>query len=172
MQSASLLVVLTLVLGAAQAQAGFYQWTDRDGREFYTNDQEKIPPEYRKSARPVDVPEERVSVGQKPAAGRSKSAAVSEHKDRNGRGEEYWRKRAQKLRKQLREQQEDHDALRKQIAAAEAQSSAGMAKRSTASLKKKQADLEKKIARTKRELEVDLPEEARRADAYPGWLRE
>jgi hypothetical protein len=32
--------------------------------------------------------------------------------------------------------------------------------------------LEKEIAQTRRRLEVDLPEEARRADAYPGWIRE
>jgi hypothetical protein len=32
--------------------------------------------------------------------------------------------------------------------------------------------LEKKIAIAKRKLDVDLPEEARQADAYPGWIRE
>jgi hypothetical protein len=32
--------------------------------------------------------------------------------------------------------------------------------------------LEKENAAQNRELEVELPEDARRADAYPGWIRQ
>ncbi len=32
--------------------------------------------------------------------------------------------------------------------------------------------LEKDIAKTRKMLEVDLPEEARRAEAYQGWIRQ
>jgi hypothetical protein len=172
-------VVLTLALGAAQAHAEFYRWTDKEGREFYTNEKEKIPAEYRGSARPVDVNDERVSIGRKPDAGGARTVKVPEHKDAHGRGEEYWRKRAQKLRRQLRQQQDDHAVVLKQLEAAEEQpgsvgASAQQKKKaaSAESLKKKKTQLETKIARTKRELEVDLPEEARKADAYPGWIRE
>jgi hypothetical protein len=31
---------------------------------------------------------------------------------------------------------------------------------------------EKNIAKAKKSLEVDLPEEARKAEAYPGWIRQ
>ena len=40
------------------------------------------------------------------------------------------------------------------------------------SLEKKKTALEKDLTRKKHELEVELPEEARKADAYPGWIRE
>ena len=45
-------------------------------------------------------------------------------------------------------------------------------KKSAESRSKKKIQLEKKFTVAKRKLEVDLPEEARRADAYPGWVRE
>jgi hypothetical protein len=45
-------------------------------------------------------------------------------------------------------------------------------KKSHSSLEKKKIKLEMDIAKIRKTLEVDLPEEARRADAYPGWIRE
>jgi len=178
MQSAVFIVSLALLLGAAPARAEFYRWTDGDGREFFTNEKEKVPPEYRDSARAVEMHDERVSVGGKPAGGSPRSVKVQEHKDKYGKGEEHWRKRAEKLRRQLRKEQDEHAAVVKQIEAAEQPRSVGSSPQQkkdaagAASLKKKKAQLERKVERTKRELEVDLPEEARRADAYPGWLRE
>jgi hypothetical protein len=165
MRRALLPVVIMLVLATVQARAEFYTWTDRNGKEFYTNEKEKIPAEYRGTAMPVEVKEDRVSVQEKPAAGGT-AAKTAQHKDKNGKGEDYWRKRAQKLRHQLREQQDDYDVVVKQIAEQE-KKSAG-----TATLRKQKLQMEKKIARTKHELEVELPEEARKADAYPGWIRE
>ena len=179
MRSAVLIIVFVLAAGAVPARAEFYRWTDRDGKEFYTNEKEKIPAEYQNTARPVEVRDERVNVGQKPAAaGAQKVKKTPEHKDKYGHGEEYWRARAGKLRRQLREQQQDYDDVLKQIETHERQATAGGSSArgkkasGTASLRKKKSQLEKKIARTRRELEVDLPEEARKADAYPGWLRE
>ena len=178
MRSAWLVVVLAFVLGAAHAHAEFYRWTDGDGREFFTNEKEKIPAEYRGSAKTVEVHDERVSIGEKQAAGGTRSGKVSEHKDKYGKGEEHWRKRAEKLRRQLRKEQDEYDLVVQQIEEREHPTSAGTPAQQKkkaaglASLKKKKAQLEKKIARTKRELDVDLPEEARRADAYPGWVRE
>jgi hypothetical protein len=177
MRYALVIMIAALLLAAAQARAEFYRWTDRDGREFYTNEKEKVPAEYRGSARPVEVHEERVNVGEKPGAGGTRTVKAPEHKDKNGKGEEYWRKRAEKLRRQLRSQQDDFDMVQKQLEAAEKPKTVGASSdssrsASTASLRKKKSQLEKKIGRTKHELEIDLPEEARKADAYPGWLRE
>lgn len=175
---AFLLVSVALVLGFAMpASADFYKWVDRDGKEFYTNDREKIPAEYRSSAKPVEVRDDRVSVGATPSAGGSQPVKVSEHKDKYGRGEEYWRKRAENLRRQIREKQDDYDLIVRQEQHDEQKvgkkSSRSKSRTSTAaSRNKKKAELEKKISRLRHELEVELPEEARKADAYPGWLRD
>jgi hypothetical protein len=164
-----LLLILAVVLAAGHARAEFYRWTDRDGREFYTNEKGKIPPEYRDSARPVEVHEERVSVGGTPAGPADRTAVIKTHKDRNGRGEEYWRKRADTLRRQIREQETAYDRVVKQQQ--EEERSGRMSEKSK---KKYRASLEKKqekLAGLRHELEVELPDEARKADALPGWLR-
>jgi hypothetical protein len=169
-----LVAVVMSVLASSEVRAEFYTWVDRDGREFITNEKEKIPPEYRGSAKPVEVREDRVSVGGKPAVDRNRPAAVQEHKDKYGRGEQYWRKRADNLRRQLREQQDEHDLIVQQEKDDEGKlkKNASSAKKSQSARAKQKAKIEKKITMLKRELEVDLPEEARKADAYPGWLRE
>ncbi|MHB8846217.1 MAG: hypothetical protein ACYC7L_15905 [Nitrospirota bacterium] len=166
--------VLMAVLASTEARAEFYKWVDRDGREFITNEKEKIPAEYRGSAKPVEVRDDRVSVGRKQAVDRNGPAAAPDHKDRYGRGEQYWRKRAENLRRQLREQEDDLDLLARQEKDDEGslRKSAASAKKARSARAKKRAVIERKIAKLKRELDVDLPEEARKADAYPGWLRE
>ncbi len=175
MRRTVLLVMFVIMVTVVQARAEFYQWTDRDGRQFYTNDREKIPAEYRQTAKPVEVHDERVSVGERPAGAQPPSVKVKEHKDKNGHGEEYWRKRAENLRRQIREQQGEHDLLVKQERDDEDRpktQSAKARKKAQSDRDKKKAKIEKKIARLQHELDVELPEEARKADAYPGWVRE
>lgn len=177
MRIAALLVFSAAVtLGLAlPASAEFYKWIDRDGKEFYTNEREKIPAEYRDSARPVEVHEERVNVGGAPAATSSRTTAAGEHRDKNGRGEEYWKKRAENLRRQIREQEAELDLLKRQEQDAETstkRTSAKSKKKSSATRDKKRSKIEKKLTLLKHELDVTLPEEARKADAYPGWLRD
>jgi hypothetical protein len=174
-RTAVLVVILMILLISSDVHAEFYKWVDRDGREFITNEKAKIPAEYRDAARPVEVRDDRVSVGKGPVAEKSKPAAVPEHKDKYGRGELYWHKRAENLRRQIREQEDERAILVKQ----EKDDESKPKKRTSSSTKKarsardqKMAKIEKKIAKLKRELDVDLPEEARRADAYPGWIRE
>lgn len=167
-------VCIMLFLSASPARAEFYRWVDKDGKEFFTNEQEKIPQEYRGSATMITPDESRVSVGDKPMAPRSAGAVSKEHKDKNGHGEEYWRKRAANLRLKLRDQQDEYNLVLKQLDDQDQKPKKLTSKRkkSLSSLEKKKLKLEKDMAKTRRALEVDLPEEARRADAYPGWIRE
>jgi len=111
LRSLVLLMLLASVLISSEARAEFYKWVDRDGREFITNEKEKIPAEYRASAKPMEVRDDRVSVGQQPVAAEKKTIKSSEHKDRFGRGEDYWSKRAENLRRQIRTQQDEYDLI-------------------------------------------------------------
>jgi hypothetical protein len=171
---AMLTAVLLLFLVPSGARAEFYKWVDKDGREFITNDRNTIPAERRASAKTIEVGEDRVSVGTGPVADKNKTVKVAEHKDKYGRGEQYWRKRAENLRRQLREQEDERELLVKQAKDDEAdpRKSASSRNKAKKARDKKLAKTDKKIAKLKRELDVDLPEEARKADAYPGWLRE
>jgi hypothetical protein len=166
--------VCILVFIAVDVHAEFYRWVDQDGKEFFSNDPEKVPREYRAGAIRVEPDESRVSVGGKPVAAPKTNASTALHKDKNGRGEEYWRKRAANLRLKLRDQQDDLGLVLKQLDDLDRKPVVVGAKKNKKreTLEKKRLKLEKDIARIRRLLEVDLPEEARRADAYPGWLRE
>lgn len=178
MRRCAVLTVCLLFLSASFARAEFYRWVDREGKESFTNDREQVPQEYRNNAAAVKPDERRVSVGEKTASNRMTSASLKDHKDKYGKGEEHWRTRAAKLRKELAALQDKYDLFLKQEREDEnkpkkltARNSSNK-KKSRSSREKKKETLEKDVARKKHELEVELPEEARKADAYPGWLRE
>jgi len=166
--------VCILLFSLSPAWAEFYRYVDRDGKEFFTNDLKQVPQEYRSSAAPVKTDDSRVSVGDKPVGSGRSTGTMKEHKDKDGRGEQYWRKRADKLRQQLRTYQDEYDLIVKQEKDEEGKPRklTSRKNKSLSSREKKKALLEKKISRKKQELEVDLPEIARKADAYPGWIRE
>jgi len=168
------MAVLMSFAAFSDARAEFYKWVDRDGREFITNEKEKVPAEYRSAAKPVEVRDDRVSIGRSTAADKNKTVSAAEHKDRYGRGEQYWRKRAENLRRQLREQEDERELLVKQEKDDEARpaKNASSRKKARSARDQKKAKIDKNIAKLTRELEVDLPEEVRKADAYPGWIRE
>ena len=163
-----------LLFSASHASAELYRWVDRDGQEFFTNERSKVPPEYQRTARPVKTDDSRVSVGEKPARPHSPAVEVKEHRDRNGRNEAWWHRRAESQRLELRKFEDELDLLVKKEQDQEKNASRASVKKkkSSAAHDRKKLQLEKKIAQAKRRLEVDLPEEARKADAYPGWLRE
>lgn len=170
-----LLLLLLLAFAAVEAEAGFYRWTDAEGREFFTNDLEKVPPQYRSGARPVEVREDRVSTAPSstgvPAAGGT--VRVQPHKDRNGRGEGYWKKRADDLRRKIRKRETERSTLLRQQEAAD-QRRTGTSKADQKAKRERQRKLSKidqDLKRLQRELTVELPEDARKADALPGWVR-
>jgi DNA repair exonuclease SbcCD ATPase subunit len=174
MQRSAILVLIMLLCSASTVRAEFYRWVDKEGKEFFTNDREKIPHEYRTGSSLVKPDESRVSVDDRSTASKKSAARFTEHKDKNGRGEEYWHKRADKLRKELNDLQTKYDHLveREQEYERQHPTVIGKKDKTAASQSMKKRELEKKIATAKRKLDVELPEEARRADAYPGWIRE
>jgi hypothetical protein len=95
--------------------------------------------------------------------------------DARGRGEEYWRREAERVRDRVRAMETQADELRLKIAerAEEAGRQITRGRRgssgegSAATLRARLFALERRM----REMEVDLSERARRARALPGWLR-
>jgi hypothetical protein len=170
----AVIALFMLLFSASHASAELYRWVDKDGQEFFTNELTKVPQEYQSKATSVKTDDSRVSVGGTPARPHSPTVVVKEHRDKNGRGEEWWRRRAGNQRLELRKLEDDLDLLLKKEQDQEKKSTrtSGKKKKSSAANDRKKMQLEKKVALAKRRLEVDLPEEARKADAYPGWLRE
>jgi hypothetical protein len=95
--------------------------------------------------------------------------------DAHGRGEEYWRREAERVRDKVRAMETQADELRLRIAerAEEARHVLTRGRRSSSgagSAASLRARIEALERRTK-EMEIDLSERARRARALPGWLR-
>jgi len=173
MRRYAVLVVCILALSASHSSAEFYRWVDRDGKENFTNDPAKIPLEYRSRSLPFKTDDGRVRVEDNPSVANKIPVSIKEHKDKYGRGEAYWHKKASKLRLKLRDLQDEHDLVLKQLEYQDQKSKKldSDKKKSLSSVEKKKLTLEKDIAKTRKILEVDLPEEARRAEAYSGWIR-
>jgi len=174
MRRYAVVVVCILFLSASHASAEFYRWVDRDGRENFTNNPAKIPMEYRSRSLPFKTDEARVSVGDNPSAANKMPVSIKENKDKYGRGEDYWHKKSSNLRLKLRDLQNEYDLVLKQLEDHDQKAKKLGSKKTKphSSVEKKKMKLEKDIAKTRKMLEVDLPEEARRAEAYPGWIRE
>jgi len=174
----AVLTICLMLVSVSFARAEFYRWVDTEGNEFFTNDREQVPQEYRSNAVAVNPDESRVSVGEKHSLTRRPSTTLKDHKDKYGKGEEYWHKRAVKLRKELAALQDKYDLILKQEREEENRTkkltakNTSKKKKSQTGIDKRKAALETDLARKKHELEVELPEEARKADAYPGWIRE
>ena len=169
-----LLLLIMLTAAAVPAEAGFYRWTDAEGREFYTNELEKVPSEFRATARPVEVRDDRVSTA--PAQGapaRNGTVTVQPHRDRNGQGEAYWKKRADGLRQKIRKRNAEREGLvkRGQEAARRRPVPTKADRNAEKDRERKLAKIDQDIKRLRHELDVELPDEARKADALPGWLR-
>ncbi len=164
-----------LLLVPLSAGAEFYRWVDQEGQEHYTNTPAKAPPQYRDRLEPVGITERNVNTGNEPTAPPERSSvAIEEHRDNYGRGEAWWRRKASTLRVKLKDLQVDYRQLEKQEQEWQhTQKFVISAKKKKPSpYLKKMAGLEKKMTKVRRKLEVDLPEEARKANAYPGWIRE
>jgi hypothetical protein len=173
MRRSAVLAVCILLFSVSAVWAQFYRYVDEDGKEVFTNDLKQVPQKYRGSATVVQPDAGRVSVGNEPAATRKSTVTAREHKDANGHGEEYWRKKAANLRLKLRDQQDEYDVVVRQLDDQDQNpKKLTRTKKKKSSLEKKKLKLEKDIAKTRRMLEVDLAEDARKADAYPGWIRE
>ncbi|HUI67784.1 MAG TPA: DUF4124 domain-containing protein [Nitrospirota bacterium] len=174
MRRYTILAVCIMLLYASHAAAEFYRWVDSDGKEFFTNNPAKIPQEYRSRSLPVKIDEARVSVRDNPLVATKMPVSVKEHKDKYGRGEEYWHDKALNLRLKLHHLQDEHDLVLKQLEGQDQKPKKNGSKknRSYSSVEKKKMKLEKDIAKTRKMLEVDLPEEVHKAEAYEGWIRE
>jgi hypothetical protein len=103
----AILILLLWVLPPISHAAEIYKWVDKDGTLNFTDDLDKVPPEYR-----GQVKTEEVRDSQKTQTSTLGPASVQKteevKRDAHGRGEEYWRETVRPWKKQLKQAQEDH----------------------------------------------------------------
>lgn len=181
--------VITILWPFYPAEGEIYSWIDNKGNKHVTDDFSKVPEAYRDQAYKARVEEEEEEDSQsaerryeyqRKKAYKAKKAPESrssdeEPLDKYGRGEEYWRERAEAAREYLQEQEELYEYVSSQERACLEKSRQYAAQGrhvDCSAYQREKIQAEKNIARAKKSLEADLPEEARKAEAYPGWLRQ
>lgn len=187
MHKASLFItIMALLVTAPAAYAELYSWTDRKGTNHFTDDLAKVPDAYRAQALANKMPDEekagaareeqqdgQLNSGYRTTKKQKKAQSDTEHTDAYGRGEAYWRERADTLRQRLEELQQDYEDVCSQERACQETSARSPGRREDcpAIYRHQKTEIMQDIEQTRKSLEVDLPDEARKLDAYPGWLR-
>jgi hypothetical protein len=176
-----LLAVPLLATSAAPSFGGpIYQWTDEEGNIGFTDDPARIPAKYRRNAIlensiPKDSDKNRASEPNPPASTPEAPPLPSEEPtDAAGHDETFWRERIERLR----DEQERLSRTRNKLAL-EAESlsnpltsSRGEERARYQELQGQLAELDLKIADIETQITVSIPEEARKLNVPPGWLRE
>ena len=149
-----------------------YEWVDEAGNVGFTDDLRNIPEKYRKTATlESEVPAPRQG-GESPEMQELPPPSNTPDTDDAGHDRAYWQGRIKDLREQRADLIEKKLEIEQKI---EALSRYSEADRTYIELRRQYLD---ELAKTKddvkdigHQLEIVLPEEARKLNAPPGWLR-
>ena len=170
--SAMALAACLLLLLHNPASAETYQWTDKDGNVGFTDSLEKVPPQYRKSAKRVDETKESTKTFQRVPTPPGRNNTMPSAPTDQGDPYAVWRQRMtaaraelEELKKQRQTVQKEYDTLRAEFYV---RSFADPEK--DAQLRAKLAELDEKIRKKEYEINTAIPDEARRAGVSPDAL--
>jgi hypothetical protein len=165
------------------AAAAMYQWTTPDGVIGLTDDPGRIPDQYRSTAKPYQAPEIEPPLN-RPAAktvtpapspsmtARESVAPPAAEVDQHGHDRAWWLARVQALTDQragLVDEQNTVEQKFNQLHYFGRETPEELSLQQT--LRQELDDLTTRIAKIDQQLTSGLPDEARRAGAPPGWLR-
>jgi hypothetical protein len=183
---AGLLVVLALFLagslaGADDADKRFlYQWTDDRGNAHISDSLEKVPPKYRSRARTLEQGVGEDGGQDLPAVEQPEYRPMEgigwEENDEIRRAE--WQQRMYDAKQRMADAENRLRHNEEQLKALQEKTGYGLygytpeAEAEAARLESEIARAQVDLANARREVEVSIPEEARKAGVPPGWLRE
>jgi len=166
------LAACLMLLRPDSASAETYQWTDKDGTVGFADSLEKVPPQYRQSAKRLEETKESTkSLQRVPTPPSRSNATLSAPTDQN---DHYavWRQRMtaaraelEELKKQRQGVQKEYDTLRAEFYVRSFADSDKDAK-----LRATLAELDEKIRKKEYEINTAIPDEARRAGVPSGAL--
>jgi hypothetical protein len=152
-----------------------YKWTDDNGTAHIADNPAKVPEKYRSRAERLEAASgEGEEQGQQGVAPQTRP---SQEYDNEADGKEEWRQRVAYARQRLADAQFRLQELEKKKAELAEQRGGAASGRLTdadvsARLEEDLLQARKDLDTAKNELEVVIPDDARRAGAPPGWLRE
>src|SRR5207245_1151801 len=170
--SAMALAACLVLLLQEPASAETYQWTDKDGNVGFTDSLEKVPPQYRKSAKRLEETKESTKTFQRVPTPPGRNNTMPSAPTDQGDPYAVWRQRMtaaraelEELKKQRQTVQKEYDTLRAQFYV---RSFADPEK--DAKLRAKLAELDEKIKKKENDINTAIPDEPRRAGVPLGAL--
>jgi hypothetical protein len=101
------ILILLWVLPSISHAADIYKWVDKDGTVNFSDDLDKVPPEYRDQVKTEKVRDSEKTQTSTPGPA-SVQKPEGEKRDVKGRGEQYWREIVKPWKKQLKQAEEDY----------------------------------------------------------------
>ena len=155
------------------AAAETYQWTDKDGTVGFTDSLEKVPPQYRQSAKRLEEIKESTKSFQRVPTPPSRSTTMPSAPTDQGDPSAVLRQRMTAARAELEElrakrqkAEEEHIALRRQLWYRWGFIDADVDAKMLAKIN----ELDQRIRDKEYEINTAIPDEARRAGVPPGAL--
>ncbi len=169
-------VIMAILLFASTGKPGeVWKWVDERGVVHFTDNPDSVPKKYREQIDHRELPVEREESSG--TAGEAKEV-VEGSRDRYGRGEEYWVKRANEIKEQLNRAQKEYERVRLEYNDLIAKYNATRSRTKRRQHQKKLESLRDQlnqrgedIERTQEILEKTLPEEAERAGVPVEWVK-
>jgi hypothetical protein len=161
---------------AEETQSYLYEWTDGKGVVHITDSLGKIPEQYRSNARRLGTFPEEGAAPNRPQQGISSPAGNAEDQ-REAQQKAQWQRRMSDAKQRLAAAEQRYRELEQRRTALLGQwgtpAYAPPAARIEAErLSGEMQGVQKEIDNARNEVEVVIPEEARKAGVPPGWLRE
>ena len=185
MRKLRLLILVSCLLSFSFAIGQeIYRWVDEKGTIHLTDDMSLVPERYRDQVQRKKPPKEpslsvspRVSKGEETG---KESKSASERKDLLGRGESWWKAKAEEWNAKLLEAQRNYETAHagykkkeKEVEEAKFQpkSLQRKLKAELRALEEKANDWKKQVEEAKNMLEKTLPKEAEESNADPDWIK-
>jgi len=171
--SAMALAACLVLLLHNPASAETYQWTDKDGTVGFTDSLEKVPPEYRKSAKRVDETKESTKTFQRVPTPPGRNNTMPSAPTDQGDLYAVWRQRMTAARAELEELRAKHKKAQEEydnLLFRRNQQSRPLDPEAEAKAKSKISELDQRIRDKEYEISTAIPDEARRAGVSPDVL--
>ncbi len=169
-----LIQILLLLAFSVPGFAQVYGWTDDKGDSHFTDDFTLIPERYRSHAKKIETGD----AGSNTTLETKKDSDPKAYRDRMGRGEEYWTRRMQEYRSQIKALEEKNERLRSKYNDLTTKYNDSRSSVERASLRQERDQVKNEmdenrnqIERARVMLDKRIPEEAELEKAKPDWIK-
>jgi len=170
------LLIMAILLFASAGRTGeVVKWVDERGVVHFTDNAASVPEKYREHIDRRELPEEGAPSSE---ATREAKEVMEEPRDRYGRGEDYWAKRANEIKDQLDRAHREYERVRLEYNDLVAEYNATRSRAKKRQYQKRIESLQEELNRRREDIdkakelfEKTLPKEAERAGAPAEWVK-